>query len=398
MSSKTVKDLAPGDPEEIWLHADYYNRMAIICEEVGHGFRTIDVGIWYGRAAEAFHARFERQPKRFLMQADCYLEAAIALDTYASVLAWAQRQAGEVVALSDTEDSPPEALSPVDPALTLGQQAELVGVITGADQPKSEPARVDHRALALDAYRRATAMLDTVGNESAAAVMAAAEMMPGPLPTLDTADPPRPRTLPDSSSSSTADLVVLTVLPAPTSPAWFDPSALRDDLQDWAVGIEQIRKRLRWNGLNRLSSRLMRHIFEGHYKPSIKDYNGYHHREGGVDHDMLRIVRMLNGPDQDGVYEAEWRGPRTPSGKTKTSTFFPDSWSRAEVLRAVRHAFLDAMGKKDTQYDAGRRRFRGVYKGVRVEGYVKRGAAQPGLCDIMTAYPRGKWRQGRRKR
>ncbi|MFD1047627.1 putative T7SS-secreted protein, partial [Kibdelosporangium lantanae] len=70
MSPKTVKDLVPGDPEEIWQLADSYNRMAYTCEEIGHGFRAIDDGGWCGRAAEAFHARFEQQPKRFLAMAD----------------------------------------------------------------------------------------------------------------------------------------------------------------------------------------------------------------------------------------------------------------------------------------------------------------------------------------
>ena len=177
--------------------------------------------------------------------------------------------------------------------------------------------------------------------------------------------------------------------PAPAPRTWFDPLVMRDDLQDWAVAISDIRKRLRGDSLNRLSPRLSQHIFEGHYRPRDEAYTGYHHREGGVDHGALRVVRILEGPDQYGVYEALVRGPRAPASATKKSTFFPDSWSRAEVRYAVRHAFLDAMRNHDTDYDPAKRRFRGVYKGVRIEGYVKPGVAQPRLCDIVTAYPRG---------
>jgi hypothetical protein len=394
MSSKTVKDLVSGDPEEIWLLAASYNRMARRYEEVGRGFRAIDDGGWYGRAAEAFHARFEQQPKRFLVMADCYDQAAVALDTYAAVLAWAQRQAGEVVALGDKEDPPPNPSNPVSGALTATQQAELTGVIIGTDEP--QPLRVDQRALALSTYRRALAMLDTVGNESATAIMAAAGLIPAPPSALPTVTPTSPPTQPSVPSTSTADLVVHAVLSPPAPRTWFDPTALRDDPQVWAAAIKKIRKRLRWDGLNRLSPRLAQHIFDGHYRPRENVNTGYHHRESGVDHGVLRVVKIIDGPDPRGVYVAHVRGPHTPPTKIKLSTFFPDSWSRAEVLYAVRHAFLDAMQNKGKNYDSTRRRFRGVYKGVQIEGYLKRGPAEPRLCDIVTAYPRGV--RNRRKR
>lgn len=354
---KTVKDLVPGDPEAIWLLADSYNRMATTCEDVGHAFRTTDVGAWYGRAAEAFHARFTRQPRRLAALADGYLQAAVALDTYASVLAWAQRQAGEVIALEDEEEPPADAV------LTVAEQAEQVGVIDSAGEP--EQSRADQRAAALDTYRRALAMLDTVGDESAAAITTAAASMP---------EPERPVVTPTPGPR------VHAVVPART---WFDPAALRDDPDAWATAIKAIRKRLRWDGLNRLSPRLAQHIFEGHHRPSRSSDTGYHHREGGVDQGALRVVKVVEGPDEHGVYVAQVRGPRTPPTAVKTSTFFPDHWSRAEVLCAVRQVFLEG------EYEPAKRRFRGVYKGVRIDAFLRQGAARPRLCDIVTAYPRG---------
>lgn len=345
---RTVTDLVPGDPAQIWRLADAYNRMAARCEEAGRAFRATDVGDWYGRAAEAFHDRFARHPKRVVALADAYARVAVALDTYASVLAWAQRQAGEVLA----EDKP-LAPPPPEPVLTIAEQAEATGVITGA----AEPPRQDEPPL-----RRALAMLDTVGDESAKALTTAAEALTVPVAALPTPLPPPPPV----------------AVPAP--PVVF---ALRDDPQDWVTGIATLRKRLRWDGLNRLSPRLAQHLFEGHHRPSRAADTGYHHREGGVDRGALRVVKIVDGPDEHGVYVGQVRGPRTPAATVKTSTFFPDSWTRAEVLYAVRRVFLDG------EHEPGKRRFRGVYRGVRIEGFLRNGAARPRLCDIVTAYPRG---------
>ncbi|MCT2582646.1 putative T7SS-secreted protein [Actinophytocola gossypii] len=372
MTRKTVRDLVPGDPEQIWLLADSYNRMARAVEDVGRGFRSLDVGGWNGRAAEAFHAWLERQPRRFQDAGDGYGRVAAALDTYASVLAWAQRQAGEVIALGGTDEPPASPRRPAS-VLTATQQAELTGVITGPDEP--EPVRVDQRAQVLSTYHRALAMLDTVGDESASEIAAAARATAVPAPTASPAPAP-------------TSLVVHHVVPPPAPGNWLDPAALRDDPRDWAAAITRIRRRLRWDGLDRL----VQHVFEGHYRPGRASYTGYHHREGGVDHGVLRVVEIIDGPDRHGVYTAFVRGPR--STETKKSSFFPDSWSRAEVLHAVRTAFVGAM--RNGRFDPVGRRFRGEYRGVRIDGYVKERPAEPGLSDIVTAYPRRA--RNRRKR
>lgn len=127
MSSQTVTDLMSRDPEALWLLADFYSRRACLYEEVAYGFRRIDDGGWYGRAAKAFHARFEQQPQRFLAAADSCIQVAVALDRYAAALAWAQRQAGEVIAWGDEENLSPDPPRPVNPVLTAAQQAEFVG-------------------------------------------------------------------------------------------------------------------------------------------------------------------------------------------------------------------------------------------------------------------------------
>lgn len=377
MSQRTVKDLVPGDPKRIWLLADSYNRMARLCEDVGHSFRGMDDGGWTGQAAEAFHARFERQPKRVLAMADSYHQVAVALDTYASTLHWAQRQAGEVIALEGREE--PERRP--TPVLTTKQQAEVTGVITATDGP--EPVRGDQRAQAVSTYRRALAMLDSVGNDSAASIRIASGLIPEPVP-VPTPSSNRSRI---SLVLAPPDLVRCAVLRPPTTQPWFDPALLsEDDPRGWESAIKALRKRLRWDGLDRLSPRLAQHIFHGHYRRSKDRYTGYHHREGGLDRGALRVVKVIAGPDTHGVYKAQVAGPESPANVTKLSMFFPDSWSRAEVLHAVRVAFLDAL--RNDGYDPVKRRFRGMSNGVLIEGHVKSTPAEPRICDIVTAYPR----------
>lgn len=373
---RTAKELVPGDPAAIWQLADSYNRMARRCEDASVRLRSVDDGGWRGRAADAFRARIERQPRRMLAMADSYGQVAVALDTYACALAWAQRQAGALIA-SRSGAEPPT----VRPALTVTQQARLTGVITGHDEP--ETSRGDERELAACTYRRALALVESVGNDSATAITAAAELMTPPAPEQ------APAVAVEPAASAGGGPVPRTVIP-PAKP-WFDPSALRDDMADWETAIRQLRKRLRWDGLDRLSPRLAQHIFDGHYRPSKNRCTGYHHREGGVDNGALRVVRVVSGPDSLGVYKAQVRGPHIPSRMTKTSMFFPDSWSRAEVLHGVRQAFFDAL--RSGNYDSARRRFTGTYQGVLIEGHLKHGPAVPRLCDIVTAYPRGMRKQ-----
>ncbi|HEY0451390.1 EndoU domain-containing protein, partial [Actinophytocola sp.] len=142
--------------------------------------------------------------------------------------------------------------------------------------------------------------------------------------------------------------------------------------------------------LDQLSPRLKQHLFEGHYMSRTNRDVGYHHREGGVDLGAVRVVRVVAGPSGNGVYRAEIRGPRTEgSPVVKRSTFFPDSWTRGQVLCAIRHAFANRY-----EYDRAKRRWRGVYNGMHIEGYVegrladpRTGPEHPRLYHIKTAYP-----------
>jgi hypothetical protein len=86
----------------------------------------------------------------------------------------------------------------------------------------------------------------------------------------------------------------------------------------------------------------IRHIFHGEINASGMAV-GFHHR-GSIGYQRhARITRMTKSPNAQGVYEAEVEIYDPASGmwihKHRPSTFFPDSWSRTQVLAEIRSAF-----------------------------------------------------------
>ena len=127
----------------------------------------------------------------------------------------------------------------------------------------------------------------------------------------------------------------------------------------------------------------LEHVFEGQINRRGKP-TGFHSRPGGTDPAGARVVRRISGPNDLGVYiaEVEIRSGTSPSGANaagrwlrKTSTFFPDSMSREEVVAAILHAW-------EERRDLGGDKFQGPSgEGFTIEGYT--------LDDggINTAYP-----------
>lgn len=119
----------------------------------------------------------------------------------------------------------------------------------------------------------------------------------------------------------------------------------------------------------------LEHVFEGQINRRGKPV-GFHSRPGGRNPDGARWVRRVSGPNSTGVYIAEVE-IRSGSGRwlRKTSTFYPDSLSREEVVAAILHAWNDRrdLGGGKFQGDSG--------EGFTIEGYT--------LDDggINTAYP-----------
>jgi len=64
----------------------------------GKGLKRIDTADgWSGAAADAFRAKFQGQPGKWLEAGDCFQGAAGALETYVYTLTWAQGEAGAAI-------------------------------------------------------------------------------------------------------------------------------------------------------------------------------------------------------------------------------------------------------------------------------------------------------------
>jgi Bacterial EndoU nuclease len=119
----------------------------------------------------------------------------------------------------------------------------------------------------------------------------------------------------------------------------------------------------------------LEHIFEGEVNKRGKPV-GYHSRPGGKDPDGARVVRIVEGPNQTGVYIADVE-IRNESGRwlKKRSTFYPDRLSREAVVAAILHAW--------NQRTKGRNN---PFRGPSGEGFEIEGRPLDG-GDINTAYP-----------
>lgn len=393
------RELVPGDPAQVWEIAGNLGGVGAAFEEIGSGFRSIDDGGWRGAAADAFRGLFERQPKRFLEAADAFVAAAVALDAYASVLSWAQRQAGEAVAL--VRDG--EVVAAEVSSLSFGQQAEQNGVLAAVGVAPVESRETRYLAAA-DTLRRALDQVRQVGDDAAVKVRDATGLAPGGAALWKAVIPqavtPSGGVLVRAVVKNTAGLEALAVAQHPDLlfKQRLDHDGLRDNPQAWEAGVAQLRERLRRLALNQLSPRLSQHLFVGHVKKRKRGAGyrelGYHHREGGVDLGAVRVVRVVAPPDGDGVYRARVAGPRTEGGsELRTSTFFPDSWTRNDVLRAILIAFLNRSFFDDGDPSV-RRKWRGRGRSLLIEGYVETQVIEPSVSarsarpyHIVTAYP-----------
>lgn len=118
------------------------------------------------------------------------------------------------------------------------------------------------------------------------------------------------------------------------------------------------------------------HIFYGEINRRGKPV-GFHYRPEGKDPRHARLVKRLDGPNQEGVYvgRVAIRQPGSEIWLEKNSSIFPDSMTPQDVVQAILHAFRN--GNTD---DRGK--FRGPSgRGFTIEGWTLRDG------KINTAYP-----------
>jgi len=89
-----------------------------------------------------------------------------------------------------------------------------------------------------------------------------------------------------------------------------------------------------------------------------------------------RITNILKPADSNGVYEAavEIFNKKTNQWLTKKSTFFPDSWSRIKVLKAIRDVAKNPTLRQGNMFE-------GISDGVKIKGYYDN------MDRVNTAFP-----------
>jgi hypothetical protein len=173
------KQLVPGEPGEIRKSTAHLVTYGSTMLQVGDGLKKLDTGGWTGQAADAFHARFQDEPQRWLDAGDAFHAAAGAIDGYAGTLEWAQGQAAQAIALyQQGEQATQQAKSRHDQAAaTAAQQAAAAGQPSPPDQPFQDPGDAT-RAQAKQLLDRARAQLLTAGDQAVATIDRAQEHAP----------------------------------------------------------------------------------------------------------------------------------------------------------------------------------------------------------------------------
>lgn len=90
--------LNPGDPGALEASARVLSAYGDVLTLAGDGLARIDTTDgWRGQAADAFRRVYHGQPHQWVQAGGAFHEAAQALSSYASMLAWAQGQAHEAI-------------------------------------------------------------------------------------------------------------------------------------------------------------------------------------------------------------------------------------------------------------------------------------------------------------
>lgn len=133
--------LVPGDPAEVGGTAWGLETYGDALGDAGDGLARIDTEEgWRGAAGDAFRARFDGEPHKWLEAAACFHESARALDGYAATLSWAQEQAREAVRMWEAaQDATSTAQAEHARALGQARQTSFLSAAGGIPLPVIEP-------------------------------------------------------------------------------------------------------------------------------------------------------------------------------------------------------------------------------------------------------------------
>lgn len=150
--------LIPGNPGSITATAQALRLRGDSLREAGTGLQRIDTSDgWSGAAADAFRAKFQGQPGKWLVAGDCFHASADALTSYAGTLTWAQKEAATAIAQWNAGQANTQQ------ATTQHQQAEQQA---GHSLAFTDPGEAGRRA-ARSTLDNARKQLDTAGDDAA---------------------------------------------------------------------------------------------------------------------------------------------------------------------------------------------------------------------------------------
>jgi hypothetical protein len=162
------KQLVPGNAANITATAQALRTRASELEQAGVGLSRIDSAEgWSGPAGDAFRGKFHGQPRSWLTAGDSFLDAATALDTYASTLAWAQGQAEQAI----------NAWNAAQTATENAQTQYQTYQQQGGTQPFQDPGE-SGRAAAKKTLDNTRTNLENAGNTAATTVGTARDRAP----------------------------------------------------------------------------------------------------------------------------------------------------------------------------------------------------------------------------
>ncbi|MEU4239331.1 putative T7SS-secreted protein [Actinoplanes sp. NPDC026619] len=163
------RELIPGDAASVAGTATALRARGDALHEAGAGLKRIDTADgWSGEAAEAFRARFDGEPSRWLEAGDCFHSAADALTDYSKMLIWAQQQAATAISQWNA------AQNTTQQATAQHQQAEQQA---GTALPFDDPGEAG-RSTARDTLDSARQQLDGAGDTAAGTVGAVRDKAP----------------------------------------------------------------------------------------------------------------------------------------------------------------------------------------------------------------------------
>jgi hypothetical protein len=163
------RDLVPGDPTTIRATAQALRARGDSLHQAGAGLQRIDTADgWSGPAGDAFRAKFQGQPGKWLEAGDCFHQSADALDSYVQTLTWAQTQAADAITQwNSSQNASNQATAQHQRAEQQAAQA------LPFDDPGEAGRQAARRQLA-----RARSQLDSVGDSAAGSVGTAGDKAP----------------------------------------------------------------------------------------------------------------------------------------------------------------------------------------------------------------------------